>query len=140
MVEEDVFVAEEPSAGEQLGALRPWLAAIKAPTNAPPPELVVGTAIAFPRPMLGIRLEYDTDARAIRFDACTSPDSPAAAAGLAAGLVLAAINGAAVAAVESRAEYDATIDAIRAAPRPITLLFQELFLVDDRAPTQFSWA
>jgi hypothetical protein len=110
------------------------------PPPPPPPELVVGTAVAFPRPMLGIRLEFDADARAIRFDACTSPDSPAAAAGLAAGLVLAAINGAAVAAVESRAEYDATIDAIRAAPRPITLLFQEHFFVDDRAPKRFSWA
>lgn len=34
--DDDAFVAEEPSAGEQLGALKPWLAAIKPPTNAPP--------------------------------------------------------------------------------------------------------
>ena len=33
--EEDVFVAEDPSAGEQLGAVKPWLAAIVPPTNAP---------------------------------------------------------------------------------------------------------
>ena len=38
--DDDVFVAEEPSAGEQLGALKPWHAAIKPPTNAPPPEEV----------------------------------------------------------------------------------------------------
>ena len=38
--DDDVFVAEEASAGEQLGALKPWHAAIKAPTNAPPPEAI----------------------------------------------------------------------------------------------------
>ena len=33
--DDDVYLTEEPSAGEQLGALKPYLASIKPPTNAP---------------------------------------------------------------------------------------------------------